>query len=137
MVYQLGYIAAIVGLVMVICTFKGYTLFGGRLNMAGIVVCVLISVGMLYVAEQAALALEIQQAMSAYIGEISFFDAYRSISEFMEFPDVKNAVIYDLVMGYLLMAVGSFSLIWQTYRKHNVTPGVRPLGPIRSKTGVQ
>ena len=92
---------------------------------------------MLYVAEQAALALEIQQAMSAYIGEISFFDAYRSIPEFMEFPDVKNAVIYDLVMGYLLMAVGSFSLIWQTYRKHNVTPGVRPLGPIRSKTGVQ
>ena len=46
LVYQLGYIAAIVGLIMAVCTIKGYQLLGGKLNIAGVIICVVIMIEM-------------------------------------------------------------------------------------------
>ncbi|WP_457943768.1 hypothetical protein [Caproiciproducens sp. LBM24188] len=37
-VYQLGYIAGIVGFVMAICCMKGYEKFGGKLNLPGMII---------------------------------------------------------------------------------------------------
>ena len=41
---QLGYIAAICGLVLMVCSFKGYEKFGKKLDMAGIAASVLVAV---------------------------------------------------------------------------------------------
>lgn len=129
LVYQLGYIAAIVGLVMIVCTFKGFSLFGGKLNALGIGICVLISVGMLYVAERLSLSLELYNAAKTYYN-ITFFDAYRSLSAFLAEADLKGEFLQDLVYGYVFMAVGGFSTVWHTYKQHNVAPGARELAAI-------
>ncbi len=128
-VYRMGYIAAIVGLVLIVCTFKGYSLFGGKLNALGIVICVAVSAGMLYVAEQISVAWEILDFFGADYG-VTFTQAYRSIPQFMEDKDFKMAVIQDLAYGYIFMAAGGFSFVWQTYKKNNLAPKTQVLAAI-------
>lgn len=135
LVYQLGYIAAIVGLVMIVCTFKGFSMFGGKLNGLGIGVCVLVSVVMLYVAERLSVSLDIYNAAKTMY-DITFFDAYRSFPEFMAESEVKAAVIQDMIYGYGFMAVGGFSTVWHTYKQHNVAPETRELAAITAATAV-
>lgn len=134
-VYRLGYIAAIIGLVLIVCTFKGYSMFGGKLNALGIIICVAISAGMLYVAEQLSVAWEILDYFGADYG-ISFAQAYRSIPQFMQDNDFKMAVIQDLAYGYIFMAVGGFSTIWQTYKKNNVAPKAQTLAAIPNSSNL-
>ncbi len=45
---QLGYVAAVSGIVMAICTMKGYELLGGRFSTVGLVVSIVLMLGMTY-----------------------------------------------------------------------------------------
>ena len=49
---QLGYVAAVSGIVMAICTMKGYELLGGRFSTVGLVVSIVLMLGMTYVGYQ-------------------------------------------------------------------------------------
>ena len=49
---QLGYVAAISGIIMAICTLKGYELLGGKLSVKGIVISAVLMVVMTYVGNQ-------------------------------------------------------------------------------------
>lgn len=128
LIYQLGYISALGGAVMVICALKGYELLGGRLNILGIVISCIISVLMLLLAEQACLAFEIYKAYRDY--GVTFFDAFSSVLAFLEEPDVAAAVGGDLIMGYILMAVGAGSTIYQTYKKNKNTVDTKQITSI-------
>ena len=119
LIYQLGYISAAGGAVMVICALKGYELLGGRLNVTGIIISCVVSVIMLLFAEQVCLSIEIYQAFSDY--DITFFDAFQSVPAFLEEPEIRNAVLVDLVMGYILLAAGAWGTIHQTYKKNKNT----------------
>ena len=46
---QLGYVAALSGIVMAVCTLKGYELLGGKLSTKGIVVSIVLMLVMTYV----------------------------------------------------------------------------------------
>ena len=127
LVYRLGYIAAIVGLIMIVCTFKGFSLFGGKLNLPGILFCVVLSAAMLYMGEQVAVAWEIYDIFRTDFA-LTFFDAYQSIPAFMEYEEFRRAVISDMIFGYIFMAAGGFSMIWNTYKQHNVAPTLQVLG---------
>lgn len=116
---QLGYIVAVVGLVFAVCAIKGYEKFGGKLNVGGIVIAILIAVAMLYLAENISLAVEIYNHYKADY-DISFFDAFSSIPEFMEEASVRNAVLGDLGIGYLFMAAASFSSVISIYKNANL-----------------
>lgn len=115
-VYQLGYIAAVVGLIMVICTFKGYEKFGGKRNRTGVVLCTLLSVVMLLFAEQLSLAVELYQVFSEYY-IMTFFDAFRMVPAVLaEESEVLTSVIGEMVIAYLLMFLGAFSVIRSAFR---------------------
>lgn len=126
-VYQMGYIAGIVGFVMAVCCMKGYELLGGKLNLPGIIISLLIAVGMLFFAENIALALEIYNEYKADF-DITFFDAFRSVSEFLKEPDIMSAFVGDLAFGYLLMAAASASSIISTYKNANLKYDMERLG---------
>lgn len=126
LVYRLGYIAAIVGLIMIVCTFKEFSLFGGKLNLPGILFCTVLSAAMLYVGEQVAIAWEIYDIFRTDFS-VTFFQAYQSIPTFMEYDEFRQAVIADMAYGYLFMAAGGFSVIWSTYKQHNVPPTLQVL----------
>lgn len=110
-VYQLGVIAAICGLVTVICAINGYRIFARTLSMKGIVISIVISVFMIALAEYSCVAYEIYKVYSAEY-TISFFDAFRSVFNFMAASrELTGAVVKDLLFGYVLGAVGSFAYI--------------------------
>ena len=88
-----------------------------------------ISAGMLYIAEQISVAWEILDVFGVDYG-VTFAQAYRSIPQFMQDNDFKMAVIQDLAYGYLFMAAGGFSFVWQTYKKNNVAPKTQTLAAI-------
>jgi len=81
-VYQVGYIAGIVGLVLAVCTIKGYEKFGGKLNIGGIIISMVIAVGMLFLAENIAIAIEIYNELKSEY-DIGYFEAFRSIPGFL------------------------------------------------------
>jgi len=118
-VYQLGYIAGIVGLVMTVCCMKGYVMFGGKLDIAGLIISLVIAVVMLYFAENIALAVEIYNQFKGEY-DITFISAFRSIPEFLKEADVSQPFFTDLGIGYLLMIVTSISVIRSTYRQANL-----------------
>jgi len=126
-VYQLGYIAGIVGFVMAICCMKGYEKFGGKLNLPGMIISLVIAVGMLYFAENISLALEIYNQFKAEF-DITFFDAFQSIPQFMEESQISRAVFTDLAAGYLLMLVASTSSIVTTYQNANLKHEMKKIG---------
>ena len=129
LVYQLGYICAIVGAVMIICALKGYELLGGKLNKTGIIICCLLSILMVIVAEQLCLGIEIYKAFKDYY-EITFFDAFRSVPSLLAEPEIRNAAVMDLVMGYLLMAFGAWGTIRQAYKKGAGKRDVKMIAPV-------
>jgi len=118
-VYQLGYIAGIVGFVMAVCCMKGYEKFGGKMNVAGMVISLVIAVGMLYFAENIAVALEIY---NAYKGDydLTFFDAFRLIPKFLTDSDIMSSFLTDLGFGYVMMIAASITSIVSTYKQANL-----------------
>lgn len=132
-IYLLGYIAAVSGLVFAICSIKGFEKLSGKINIPGLIASLVIAVGMLYVAENIALAIEIYtQFKTDY--EITFFDAYRVIPDFMLDPEVRNSFMHDIFMGYFMMALASISPIIHLFKTSNHIVEVTKLGEAQ-KTG--
>lgn len=128
LIYQLGYISAIGGVVLVVCALKGYELLGGRLNATGIVISCIISAIMLLFAEQVCLSIEIYQAFREY--DVTFFESFRSVPAFLAEPEIRNAVVMDLVMGYILFAAGAWGTIHQTYKKNKNTVSTKMIAAV-------
>ena len=131
LIYQLGYISGIAGLVMIICALKGYEMLGGPLSKTGIIISCIISLIMVVVAEQVSVGIEIYNVYKEYY-EITFFDAFRSVPSFLEEPEIKAAIIGDLVMGYLLMVVGAWGTIRQAYKSSSGTVKARMVTSVTS-----
>lgn len=110
LIYKLGYVAGITGFIMSVCCFKGYELLGGRIDRKGVYIAIVIAVVMLAFAEMIAIGLEIHSAMNDYYS-VSISEAFSMIPLFLSDNEVKFAVIKDLLFGYVLMAVASFSYV--------------------------
>lgn len=100
-VYQMGYMASFVGFVMMICSFKGFELLGGRLNTPGIIICVILDFVAVYFAHNIAIAVAISQEFDTF----SFGSAYQYISIAIQDSDVAAEYYRDLVLGYGLTAL--------------------------------
>ena len=111
LVYQLGYIAAICGLVLMVCSFKGYEKFGKKLDMAGIAASVLVAVFMALVSQYICVGLDIYEVFQEY--GIGILESLRAVPDFLFDPELELLGAYapDLLMGFVFMAVGSFSFI--------------------------
>ncbi|MCM1125751.1 MAG: hypothetical protein NC429_04695 [Lachnospiraceae bacterium] len=135
LVYQLGYISALVGAVMVICSLKGYEMLGGRLNILGIVISCVVSALMLLFAEQACLAIDLYRALD---GMVSIFGSFASVpSLLLSEPEILTPVVFELIMGYVLMAVGAAGTIHQTYKKNRATVDTRMVTPVAGSNPVR
>lgn len=118
LIYQMNYIAAIAGLAICICCIKGYQLLGGKLNVTGVIITSIITIIMVYVANHISLAIDIYSEFKNFY-EITFFDALRSVPDFLSEPSIKSAFMKDLFIGYLLTFIGSASYIKKSYKEFN------------------
>ncbi|MFQ8922600.1 MAG: hypothetical protein ACLR60_11950 [Clostridium paraputrificum] len=107
LLYNFGYIASISGLVMVICAIKGYEKFGGEINKVGMVIILIMTIIMVYIATHLSYGVEIYSTFK--IDGVTIFDGVKSVGMFLdEIPEVKSSFIKDLLMGYLFTLVGTF-----------------------------
>lgn len=107
---QLGYVASVSGLIMAVCTIKGYELLGKRLGNLGIVFSSIIILLMIYVGCQLDWAITV---MSYF--EIDIFTAFRAVSDSTVVD--RAAFTENLMMLYLFAIVGAVPTIWQVIRQ--------------------
>lgn len=114
-IYQLGYISVISGVIMAMCALKGYELFGGRVTKLSIVLCTILSAVMLIFAEQICLAIDL---CNAYPGEVGFFEAFRIVPYFvMEYASDFAGVFADVAIGLVCVVGSAIAIGVQTYKE--------------------
>lgn len=121
---QLGYVAALSGVIMAICTFKGYELMGGKLSKKGMVISVIIMIIMTLVGDRLDWAIVISREL-----EVDFITAFQIFPELMEIEAIDMATyVGNLVMLYLFGLLGAIPTIISTLRNQKIQNHVYRLG---------
>ena len=117
LLYMVGFIAAISGLVGAICAIKGYSVFAKKESVKGIVISVIISLIVMVIAWYFCLAYDIYTVHMEWFeaGEIdftyTFFESVRVAPIFLEDPTIRGAYVKDLVLGLAFCIIGGGSYV--------------------------
>lgn len=113
LLYQVGYIAAISGLIGVICAFKGYEVFAKKLSKFGCIISVVMALLVIILAWYCCLAKDVYSAYQSWFadGEIdftlTFAESLRNAYRFLSEPEISKSYVTDLIIGILLCALGA------------------------------
>lgn len=116
-IYMIGFVAAISGLVGVICAIKGYAIFAKKESIKGIIIASVIALGVIVLAWYFSIGYEIYNSYQELFlaGEIdftfTFFESMRLIPTFLDIPEVFSACLRDLLLGLVFCIVASVSYI--------------------------
>ena len=111
-VYQIGIIAGICGLVIFVLANFGYGLFAKTKNKASLValiVSIVSMIVMIFLAEYFCLSFEIFQVYKEL--DITIFDAIKATPEFLAEPEISSAVTEDLTFAYIFGFIASIGNI--------------------------
>ena len=107
---QLGYVAALSGLVLAVCTLKGYELLGGKLSKKGMVICIVLMLVTPYIADRLDWAIVLMNEWSEY--GITLGEAFAIIPELVTEEAIEASAYYgNLAMIYLFVLLGAFSTV--------------------------
>lgn len=113
---QLGYVASISGLILAVCTLKGYELLGGRLSTKGIVISIVLMLVTPYIADRLDWAILIMQEFADL--NVTFGQAFAAVPELIaEGAIEKSSYITNLLMIYGFAALGAVSTLWNLFKK--------------------
>ena len=116
LVSQLGYIASVSGLILAICTLKGYELLAGRLSGKGIGICVFLMLVTPYLADRIDWAILIMQEWEEY--GVTFAEAFHIFPELLKDGTVVvEEYIKNLLMIYGFAVLGAFSTLRNAVKK--------------------
>jgi uncharacterized transporter YbjL len=123
--WQLGFLASLSGLVGVICAVKGYTFFAKTKKESKIclVLCVIIAMAVLAIAWYACVAYDIYLAYQEWYaaGEVDFtltyFESVSAVPYFFEDSEILTAYLGDLGMGLIFAIVGVVSYLASREKK--------------------
>lgn len=113
-IYQVGIIAGICGLVIFVLANFGYGLFAktkNKASMVGLIAAIVATIVMIYAAEFFCISFEIFQVYKDQ--GITIFDAIRATPEFLAEPEIGEAVAGDLVFAYVFGFIATISNIVQ------------------------
>lgn len=104
---QLGYVSAISGLILAVCSIKGYELLGGVVSKKGIILSMLIVLVMTYLGNYLDWAVSAMPTL-----EIDFFTALHVIAPLIKEGFIDPAYFYgSLAMQYLFVLLGAVPTI--------------------------
>ena len=107
---QLGYIASVSGLILAVCTLKGYELLGGSLSKKGIGISILFMLATPYLADRLDWAIVIMQAWAEY--GVTFGEAFAVMPELLTDGTIEmGEYIKNLLMIYGFVLLGAFSTV--------------------------
>jgi hypothetical protein len=123
--YQIGFLAAISGLVGVVCAVKGYTFFAKTKNesVKCLVISSIIAVLVLVAAWYLCIAYEIYLAYQGWFeaGEVdftyTFFESVQVAPYFFEDPETLSVWLGNLVKGLLFAILGIISYLASREKK--------------------
>lgn len=110
---QLGYVAAFSGLVMAVCTIKGYEKFSGSMSRKGAAIALILTVGMTYIANRCDFALRVCLAW-----DVNFFTAFQAVDALLD-AGYLNAGAYwgNLILLYLFTLIGGVPTLVTAFRQ--------------------
>lgn len=113
---QMGYVAALSGVIMAVCALKGYEILGGKLTKKGIIISVVIMIIMTYVGDRLDWGIMIAREL-----EVDVFYGYRLVPLLLseEIIDATNYVL-NLVLVYAFLILGAIPTIRNAMRKDKV-----------------
>ena len=125
LLYQLGYLAAISGIIGVICAVKGYTFFAKtkKESKACLIISILIAVAVLAITWYLCVGYDIYLAYQDWFaaGEVdftlTFFESVRVIPIFFEDSEILIPYLKDLAIGLAFAAIGAISYLASREKK--------------------
>lgn len=112
---QLGYVAAISGLILAVCTLKGYELLGGQLSKRGILISCLLMAITPYIADRIDWAIVIAQTFADE--GVSLGMAFAAVHDVIAESDMVGDYFSNLGMIYLFVAMGAFGTLKGLFKK--------------------
>ncbi len=123
LLYQVGFMAGLSGLVGVICAIKGYSIFAKKESVKGIVIAILCAVAVMVLAWYLCLSLDVYKAHQDWYanGEIDytigFAEAVSGAYMYLTEADIALAYFKDLGIGLLLCVVGAYRFVIDAVRR--------------------
>lgn len=117
LLYQVGFLAGISGIVAVVCAIKGYSLFAKKESLKGVIIAVLAAIFIIVVAWYFCLSMDVYKAYQEWYaaGEVdytvTFFEAVRGAYLFLTDGEILGAYLLDLGIGLALCCVGAYRSI--------------------------
>ena len=116
LISMLGYIASVSGLILAVCTLKGYELLGGKLSGKGIVISILFMLATPYLADRIEWAIVIMQEFAEY--GVTFTEGFAAVPELLKDGSIEmGGYIKNLLMIYGFCALGAFATLKNTLKK--------------------
>ena len=121
--YQIGFLAAISGIIAVVCAIRGYTFFAKKESVKGVIISVIMAVLVIVIAWYACLSMDVYSAYQEWFanGEVdftlTFFESVSAAPLFLAEPEIARAYLADLAIGLLLCIVGCIQPIMQAVKK--------------------
>ena len=104
---QMDVIASISGIILAVCTMKGYELLGGRMTKKGIVISVLLMLAMPYLADRIDWAIRIMNQAQSEGLAWTFGESFQVIPQMIETGIIEEETyVANLVQLYLFTGLG-------------------------------
>ena len=116
-IYRIGFIAGISGLIGAICAIKGYFVFSKKESVKGIVISVVIALLVIVIAWYFCLAYDVYDVHKLWFEEgeidytLTFFEAVRGSHYYLTDPEIAPAYFGDLAIGLLFCIAGGGSYV--------------------------
>ena len=106
---QVGYVASLSGLILAICTLKGYELLGGTLSKKGVLISILLMLVTPYIADRLDWAIVIIQSFPEE--NITLGEAFAAVHAVIESADMVGDYMKNLLMIYGFAILGAFGTL--------------------------
>jgi len=130
--YQVGFLAGISGLVGVICAIKGYAVFAKSESLKGVIIAVITAVIVMIIAWYFCLSMDVYTAYQDWYatGEVdyapTFFESVRNAYLFLAEPEIFKSYLGDLAIGLGLCALGAYRSIANAVAALKASPKATP-----------
>ncbi len=125
---RLGYVAAISGVILAVCTLKGYEMLGGKLNTKGIIICCILMLVMTYLGDQLDWAIVAAKEM-----DVDLFTGFRLIPTLVRYEIIdRTSYVMNLVLLYLFTVGGAVPTILSTIKNRQLENHLYRLAPMDS-----
>lgn len=125
---QMGKIAAVSGVVMAVCTIKGYEILGGKLTKKGIAVCIVMMLAMTYIGDRLDWAIMIVREVGAEWG-IDFAVAFQIVPDLLAEEIIDSGTYwYNLVLLYVFTIGGAIPTISSILKERKNEGVIKQIG---------